>query len=284
MGHLSAEQIAQRAFDLGLLDERQLQEIWAGIGSRNVALNDFLQILVRREFLTNYQVERLVKGDRGGFFYGPYKVLYLVGSGSFARVFRAVHRDTAPWWPSRSCAIASARTRSSSASSSAKGRSGCTLRHPNIVPIFEVISEGKAHFLVMEFVEGWNLREFVKIRKKIDPVQATRLAIGHGRGPALRLRTRPDPPRPENEQRVGLDPRPGETWWTSAWRDRRRRGRRSLGRQAQRTDHRLRGPGAGHRRAQGRYPQRHLLPGLHLLQHAHRRGRRWRKPAIACNA
>ena len=40
----------------------------------------------------------------------------------------------------------------------------------------------KFHFLVMEFVEGWNLREFLKIRKKIDPVVATKLALGIARG------------------------------------------------------------------------------------------------------
>ncbi len=56
-----------------------------------------------------------------------------------------------------------------------EGRVGCTLRHPNIVPIYDVISQDKVHFLVMAFVEGRNLREFVKIRRKIDPVEATSL-------------------------------------------------------------------------------------------------------------
>ena len=84
MGHPTAEQVAQRALDLGLLDDRQLREIWANLGSRNVPVNDLLQLLVRREFMTNYQVERLVKGERSGFFFGDYKVLYLVGAGTFA--------------------------------------------------------------------------------------------------------------------------------------------------------------------------------------------------------
>jgi serine/threonine-protein kinase len=52
------------------------------------------------------------------------------------------------------------------------------LRQPNIVPIFEVVSEGKNHFLVMEFIEGRNLREFVRIRKKLDPLEATQMMIG----------------------------------------------------------------------------------------------------------
>src|SRR5208283_2830930 len=33
-------------------------------------------------------------------------------------------------------------------------------------------------YLVMEFVEGWNLRDLIKIRGKIEPVQATQLTMG----------------------------------------------------------------------------------------------------------
>jgi serine/threonine-protein kinase len=175
MGHPNAEQVAQRAHDLELLDERQIREVWATLGSRSVPVNDLLQLLVRREYMTNYQVERLVKGERSGFFYGPYKVLYLVGSGSCARVFRASHRKTGAV-----VAIKALRTRYSENPAQfsqfvREGRVGCTLRHPNIVPIYEVVSEGKTHFLVMEFVEGWSLQDFVKIRKQVEPVQATKL-------------------------------------------------------------------------------------------------------------
>lgn len=177
MGRPSAEKIAQRAFDLGILDERQLQEIWADLGSHSVALDDFLQLLVRREMLTNYQVERLVKGDRTGFFFGDYKVLYLVGTGSFARVYRAVHKDTG-----QVVAVKVLRKRYSDNPNQygqfiREGELGCALRHPNIVPIYEVISRRNSHFLVMEFVEGRNLREFVKIRKKIEATVATRLML-----------------------------------------------------------------------------------------------------------
>jgi len=174
----SAEKVAQRAFDLGLLDERQLQQVWASFGSRNVQVDDFLQTLVRREFMTNYQVERLVKGERTGFFFGKYKVLYLVGSGTFARVYRAVQQENG-----QVVAVKVLRNRFSDSPAHfnqfvREGRVGCTLRHPNIVPIYDVISQGKTHFLVMEFVEGRNLREFVKIRRRLDPPEAIRLMTG----------------------------------------------------------------------------------------------------------
>ena len=178
----TAEQFAQRAHDLELLDERQLREIWAALGTRTVPLEELTQLAVRREFMTNYQVDRVIKGDRDGFFYGPYKVLYSVGSGTFARVFRAVHRQTG-----EVRAIKALRSRFSDSPAHynlflREGRVGYALRHPNIVPIFEVISENKQHFLVMEFVEGWSLQDFVRIRKKVDPVQATKLMIDMGEG------------------------------------------------------------------------------------------------------
>ncbi|MCD4728561.1 MAG: protein kinase [Pirellulales bacterium] len=178
MAYQTAEQVAERAFDLGLLDERQLRDVWGSFGSHNVPMEDFLQILVRREYLTNYQVERLVKGERTGFFFGNYRVLYLVGSGTFARVYRAVHRETG-----QVVAVKVLRNRYSENRAQAglfvrEGRVGCALRHPNIVPTYEVVSERKTHFLVMEFIEGRNLREFVRIRKKLDPQEATKMMAG----------------------------------------------------------------------------------------------------------
>jgi serine/threonine-protein kinase len=177
MAQPTAEKLAQRAFEIGLLDERQLQEVWASLGTRNVRPEELIQFLVRREILTNYQVERLRKGERSGFFYGPYKVQYLVGAGTFARVFRAVHRETG-----EVVALKVLRARYSDNPTYygqfiREGHIGCTLRHPNIVRIFEVVSQGHSHFLVMEFVEGQNLREFVKVRRKLDPLVATRLMI-----------------------------------------------------------------------------------------------------------
>ena len=175
MSQQTAEQLAQRVFDLGLITDRQLQQIWGELGSRHVASDDFLQMLVRREILTNYQVERLLKGEKTGFFFGDYKVLYLVGAGSFARVYRAVHKKT-----ENVVAVKVLRKRFSENPAQYRqfvreGLLGKSLRHENIVPIYDVVSKKNEHFLVMEFIEGRNLRQFVKIRKKIEPLEAVRL-------------------------------------------------------------------------------------------------------------
>ncbi len=177
MPGMTASELADAAFDLGLLNERELQEIWAHFGSHAVPLDALVQHLIRRGLLTNYQIDLLLKGRRTGFFYGNYKVLYMVGAGTFARVFRAVHQETG-----QVVALKVLRTRFSDNEKMVsrflrEGEIGKTLQHPNIVPIYEVASIGGNHFLVMEFVEGNTLRDFVKIRKKVDPLQATKLMI-----------------------------------------------------------------------------------------------------------
>src|SRR5918992_5061593 len=91
----TAEQLAQRALDVNVLDDAQLQSVWSELGSVNVPLGALQQTLLRRGLLTQYQLERLMRGDtRTGFFYGDYKVLYCVGAGTFARVFQAVQKGT----------------------------------------------------------------------------------------------------------------------------------------------------------------------------------------------
>ena len=164
---LTPEQLVQRASALNLLDRRQLESLWSDLGT-DVSLGDVQRALLGRGILTNYQFDRLARGEKGGFYYGDYKVLYLVGTGSFARVYRAVHRET-----EQVVALKVLRSRYSENPVQTEqflreGTMGSKLRHPNIVPIYEVSSQRRLHFLVMEFVEGQNLRDFVAVRKKLS--------------------------------------------------------------------------------------------------------------------
>lgn len=168
----SAEEFARRAFDLNLLDQRQLESVWGEFGTRNISATELHRALVRRGMLTNFQVDKLVKGDKAGFFYGKYKILYLVGSGSFARVYRAVHQETG-----KVVAVKVLRRRFSEDPAMTEqfvreGEMGAKLRHPNIVPIYEIHSGKTGHYMVMDFIEGRNLREFVRVRKKLSPEEA----------------------------------------------------------------------------------------------------------------
>src|SRR5690606_33199007 len=90
----TAEQLAQSALDVGVIDHHDLQALWGELGTHTVTLEEFQRALLRRNLLTQYQLDRLMQGLKTGYFYGDYKVLYCAGVGTFARVFRAAHRET----------------------------------------------------------------------------------------------------------------------------------------------------------------------------------------------
>ena len=162
-----------------------------------------------------------------------------------------------------------------------EGRLGCTLRHPNIVPIYEVLSEGRNHFMVMEFVEGRNLREFVRIRKKLDPLEATRLTIGIADG--LRYAFEKGLTHRDLKMSNVLVSSRGEAQVGGLRLG--LAGRCHIGRgSAQYANRGLCRPGTGDRRAEGRHPKRRLFPRLHVLQHAHRPAAAPRNPRPAPTA
>lgn len=58
-----------------------------------------------------------------------------------------------------------------------EGRLGMTLQHPNIVEILAVNRDpaSRQYYIVMEFVEGGNLRDILNIRKKLEPGEVLRI-------------------------------------------------------------------------------------------------------------
>jgi serine/threonine-protein kinase len=162
--------LTQRIVDLDLASGPDVDKIWAEFRTENVSLEDVKSVLLRKGLLTNFQLERMLTGERLGYFYGPYKVLYMIGAGTFARVFRAVHRDTG-----RVVAVKVLRSRHRGQIDAVEqflreGRMGLQLKHPNIVTIHDIQNDPRAPYLVMEFVEGETLREILKIRKQFGPI------------------------------------------------------------------------------------------------------------------
>jgi tRNA A-37 threonylcarbamoyl transferase component Bud32 len=169
--------LGQQALKLGLITEPQLHEAMLEAGEGNPEPMPFLLALERKGYLTPWQTQKLLRGDLDGFFLGGYRVLYKVASGSFGRVFRAEDPQTG-----RVVAIKVLRRRWSEDPQrieffEREGRVGMSLHHLNIVEILAV-SNDKAtgqYFIVMEFVEGGNLREILAIRKKLEPAEALRI-------------------------------------------------------------------------------------------------------------
>jgi serine/threonine protein kinase len=167
--------LTQRCIDLELATPAQIDRLWGELRTEQVSIEDVKSHLLRKGIITNFQLERMLTGERLGYYYGPYKVLYMIGAGTFARVFRAVHRESG-----KVVAVKVLRRRHRDQVAQIEqflreGRMGLELRHPNIVTIYEIVNDPRAPYLVMEFVEGETLREIIKIRGTFEPIHALRI-------------------------------------------------------------------------------------------------------------
>ncbi|MFM8284135.1 MAG: protein kinase domain-containing protein [Planctomycetaceae bacterium] len=173
----TAEELAHLAQELDLVPAATLNEAWSELGGQNVPIDQLGALLLRRELLTNYQLDRLLRGDRRGYHYGTAKVLYQVGAGAFARVYRAVSTVDGGI-----LAVKVLRARYNADADKCKsfrreGEMGRLLRHPNIVAIEDVGLEHTSSYITMEFVEGQTLRELVRIRGALDLVKGLDLVV-----------------------------------------------------------------------------------------------------------
>ena len=172
MGKLTSEQLAQRIIENGLVTRADINDVLSKLGTVDAPLEQFKAILLNQELLTNWQLQRLEEGHRAGYHYGNWRVLYLVGVGTFARVYRAIHIKTG-----EKKAIKVLRNRYSDnlvvrERFMREGQLVMKLRHPNIVPIHEVDDQRGRVYMVMDFIEGQNMRDYVRSQGKLSVMKS----------------------------------------------------------------------------------------------------------------
>ena len=180
MADIDAEMMLDQVTMLGLVSREQLHDATADAPDGSPAA--VLRMLLRKGSITSWQVERLKKGDPSGFFFGDSKVLFHLAEGTFARVYRGEHSTTkAP------LAIKVLRQRFAMNPDAVdrfhkEAEAGMKLHHPNIVQVIDQGRQENRHYMIMEYVEGMNLRDFMKLRSRIPTDQAGPLMLGMARG------------------------------------------------------------------------------------------------------
>jgi len=180
MPEIDAETLAEQAVMIGLVEKGEA--LAARHEAEDGSAEALLRVFMRKGLLTSWQVERLRKGDPTGFFFGGCKVLFHLAEGTFARVYRG--RRSLGGQP---VAIKVLRQRfvtdpDSVARFHKEAEAGMKLVHPNIVQILDYGEEDKRHFMIMEYVEGTNLRDLLRLRTRIDADKALPMMIGLASG------------------------------------------------------------------------------------------------------
>lgn len=180
MPEVDIESLVDQLTLIGLITREQYREGRAD--AEDGSGEALIRCLLRKGWLTSWQLERLKKGDPTSFFFGNYRALFHLAEGTFARVYRGAHNDSgAP------VAIKVLRNRFASIPEAVmrfhkEAEAGMKLRHANIVEVLDQGQQENRHYMIMEYVEGMNLREFLKLRLRVKDHEALPLMLGLARG------------------------------------------------------------------------------------------------------
>jgi serine/threonine-protein kinase len=131
------------------------------------------EMLVRRKWLTPYQVEVLFGKQPFNLVLGPYVLLEPLGEGGMGQVFKARHHLL-----ERIVALKIIRQDRISNDPEAvhrfqrEARAAALLSHPNIVLLYDMDRVGDTYYIAMEYVEGIDLARLVRENGPLGIVQA----------------------------------------------------------------------------------------------------------------
>ena len=136
--------------------------------------------LISNEFVTQRQLERIRKefnDTKSAQSIPGYKLIKKLGAGAMATVMLAEQRSL-----NRQVAIKILPKRHSEDPNFVErfykeGKAAAQLNHPNIVHAYEVGQAGEHHFFVMEYVEGSDVREEIKEKKRLPEDAAIEIMI-----------------------------------------------------------------------------------------------------------
>ncbi|QDT46326.1 Serine/threonine-protein kinase StkP [Symmachiella dynata] len=178
----SVDNLGHQLVRLEFVTQSELAACMAQLRGNGSTPEDLLRLLERKQHVTSYQVGKILRGEIDFLVQGRYTLMYRNGAGSFARVFRAKARDTGEMVGIKLLRQRYVQDPGSVAEFHREAQLGKTMKHPNIVPIYDVGRNGDHHYFSMEFIEGGNLRELMRIRKKLSVADATRSTLDMASG------------------------------------------------------------------------------------------------------
>jgi serine/threonine protein kinase len=171
----SLQEVSRDLISLQLITIDQLDLALADLNRPTAA--ELLKFLEARGLLTSFQITKLENGEKTGYLLGRFKLQYRISAGTFARVFRGIDVVSGETVAIKVLRAKHATNPEFIRQFEREGRLTESFHHPNITRMLEVGTdrESNQHYIAMEFVEGGNFREFLKIRGKFNAEETIRL-------------------------------------------------------------------------------------------------------------
>jgi len=160
---ITADEMARRIAVAGLMSADDVRAVLAEIPPdqqprEGAALG---RLLIDAGKLTRFQASALLQGQTRGLVLGNYVLLDRIGSGGMGDVYKAQHRRMKRTVALKVVAPKLMKSHSAILRFQREVEAAARLEHPNIVAAYDADEAGGVHFLVMQYVEGLDLRSLV---------------------------------------------------------------------------------------------------------------------------
>src|SRR5215475_4302238 len=149
----------------GLLEKETVQSCrsnWSQTGTPK-SPKECADTLIQQGVLTHFQAEKLIAGRWRGFVISEkYRLLERLGAGGMGAVYLCEHIHMGRKVALKILPVSQAEDAASLARFYREARAVARLDHPNIVRAHDIDHDDKLHFIVLEFVDGCNLHDFIR--------------------------------------------------------------------------------------------------------------------------
>lgn len=125
-------------------------------------------LMIRKDLLTTWHVEKLLSGKYKGFFLGNYKLLGHIGTGGMSSVYLAEHTRMGDKRAIKVLPKSRVNDATYLARFQLEAKAIASLHHPNIVLAYDIDNDGDVHYIVMEYVDGIDMQQIVKNDGPLD--------------------------------------------------------------------------------------------------------------------
>ena len=179
----SVDDFLKRLAESELLPQDDVQAVLDGMGlERSHDAQPLAQELVRQKKLSRFQAQAVYQGRTRGLVLGNYVLLDKIGEGGMGQVYKAEHRRMRRVVAIKVLPPHIVKSPDTLRRFQREVEAAARLEHPNIVTAHDADEFHGVHYLVMQFVEGSNLSNFVRKHGPFPLVKAIELTIQIAKG------------------------------------------------------------------------------------------------------
>jgi serine/threonine protein kinase len=181
---ISIDEFVRSLTETGILPPDEVTSLVSSLPDdrAGVDVEKLAKKLVKEQKLTRFQASAIFRRQSRGLRFGDYIVLDKVGSGGIGQVFKAENRQTGQTFALKLLRATYTKSKKAVARFYREAETAARLRHPNLVSVCEAGDWNGLHFLVMELIEGSDVRSVVKEQGPLSVAVAVDIICQAARG------------------------------------------------------------------------------------------------------